>query len=131
MLSFQYLPYREHSSLSTDEKLKKILKITKQDKIILMQGKLKPDEEAKLIEETMSQITKAFSGISFCSINPAQQNGSNKDKDFRTKFKDSLYNMTLGRRDMLTIIGPANIVREIRRNPNKIDLLVNQSRRRK
>jgi len=131
MLSFQYLPYREHSSLSTDEKLKKILKITKQDKIILMQGKLKPDEEAKLIEETMSQITKAFSGISFCSINPAQQNASNKDKHFRTKFKDSLYNMTLGRRDMLTIIGPANIVREIRRNPNKIDLLVNQSRRRK
>ncbi len=51
MLSFQYIPYREHSSLNTDEKLKKILRITKQNKIILMQGKLKPNEEAKLIEE--------------------------------------------------------------------------------
>lgn len=132
MLSFQYIPYREHASLPTEEKLKKILKITKQDKIILMQGKLKPDEEAKLIEETMSQITKSFSGISFCSINPSQQqNGNKEEKNIRTKLKDSIYNMTLGRRDMLTIIGPANIVREIRRNPNKIDLLVNQSRRRK
>jgi len=129
MLSFQYIPYREHSSLNTDEKLKKILRITKQNKIILMQGKLKPNEEAKLIEETMSQITKNFAGISFCSINP-NQNG-NVEKRFSEKFKDSLYNATLGRRDMLTIIGPATIVREIRKNPNKIDLLVNQSRRRR
>jgi len=130
MLSFQYIPYREHSSLSTEEKLKRILRITKQNKIILMQGKLKPNEEAKLIEETMSQITKNFAGISFCSINPNQQNG-NGEKRLSEKFKDSLYNATLGRRDMLTIIGPASIVREIRKNPNKIDLLVNQSRTKK
>jgi len=131
MLSFQYIPYREHSSLPTDEKLKKILKITKQDKIILMQGKLKPNEELRLVEESMQQMTKGVAGVSYCVITPAQQNGNKEKKTIGTKLKDSVYNATLGRRDMLTIIGPPTIVREIRRNPNKIDLLVNQSRRRK
>lgn len=128
MISFQYMPYREHSSLDTDAKLKKILKISKQNKIILMQGRLKPHEEARLIEETMSQITKKFAGISFCTINPNQQNGKKaKNKPFQKKLKDSLYNLTLGRRDILTIIGPASIVKDIRKNPTKIDLLINQS----
>ncbi len=129
MISFQYMPYREHSNLLTEEKLKRILKITKQNKIILMQGRLKAHEEAELIEKTMSQITRDFAGISFCVINP-QQNGK-QQVPFSTKLKNSIYNMTIGKRDFLTIIGPATIVREIRKNPTKIDLLINQSKRRK
>jgi hypothetical protein len=124
------MPYREHSNLETDEKLRRILRITKQNKIILMQGRLKPSEEAKLIEETMSQITKQFSGISFCTINPGQQNGRPAKKTFSRKLKDSFYNMTLGKRDVLTIIGPASIVKEIRKNPSKIDLLLQSKRKR-
>ena len=65
MISFQYMSYREHANLLTEEKLKRILKITKQNKIILMQGRLKAHEEAELIEKTMSQITRDFAGISF------------------------------------------------------------------
>ena len=95
-----------------------------------MQGRLKPSEEAKLIEETMSQITKSFSGISFCTINPSQQNGRPVKKTFSKKLKDSFYNMTLGKRDVLTIIGPASIVKEIRKNPSKIDLLLQSKKKR-
>ena len=124
------MPYREHSNLDTEEKLKRILRVTKQQKIILMQGKLKPNEEARLIEETMSQITKDFAGISFCTINPNNGNGKEQEK-VTTKLKNNLYNMTLGKRDFLTIIGPASIVREIRKNPTKIDLLLNQTKRKR
>lgn len=119
------MPYREHATLDTNEKLKRILRITKQNKIILMQGKLKPREEARLIEETMSQITKSFAGISFCTINP-NSNGNKKSFSFR----DSFYNMTFGKRDVLTIIGPANVVKEIRKNPSKIDIFLQSKRRR-
>jgi len=130
MISFQYMPYREHSSLTTDEKLKRILRVTKQQKILLMQGKLRPNEEARLIEETMSQITKEFAGISFCTIAPNNGNGKEKEK-IATKLKNNLYNLTIGKRDFLTIIGPASIVREIRKNPTKIDLLLHQTKRKK
>jgi hypothetical protein len=124
------MPYREHSHLETDEKLKRILRVTKQQKILLMQGKLKPDEEARLIEETMGQITKEFAGISFCTINPSNGNGKEQES-FTTKLKNNIYNRTLGKRDFLTIIGPATLVREIRKNPTKIDLLLHQQTRRK
>ncbi len=131
MISFQYMPYREHSNLTTDEKLKRILRVTKQQKILLMQGKLKPDEEARLIEETMGQITKEFAGISFCTINPTNGNNGKNTESFTTKLKNNIYNMTLGKRDFLTIIGPATLVREIRKNPTKIDLLLHQQSKRK
>ncbi len=120
MLSFQYLPYREYARLTMDEKFKKIFNIVKKNKIVLMQGKLKPQEEAQLIEETMTQITKKFAGISFCTIQPDQiNNGKSKNSSL---FKDVFYNLVFKNRDTLTIIGPASIVREIRKNPNRIDL---------
>jgi len=128
MLSFQYLPYREYSGLTTDEKFKKIFGIVKKNKIVLMQGRLKPQEEAQLIEETMTQITKRFSGISFCTIQPGQNNSDDteekaKESKMPMVLKNTFYNMLFKNRDTLTIIGPANIVREIRKNPNRIDLL--------
>nr|MBA4404856.1 hypothetical protein [Nanoarchaeum sp.] len=131
MLSFQYLPYRECSDLNTEQKLKKIFKIVRNKKIVLMQGKLKPEEEARLIEETMGQVTRDFPGISFCTILPGQTGKKSKDKDAEEEkisvvgnVRNALYNVFMKNRDALTIIGPANIVREIRKNPNQIDLFI-------
>ena len=128
MISFQYMPYSEHSSLKTEEKLNRILRITKQNKILLMQGRLKPHEEAKLIEETMSQITRSFTGISFCTISPVNPNG--RPRSFASRVRDNIYYNTFGKREVLTIIGPATIVKEIRKNPSKIDILLRSGRRR-
>ena len=126
MLSFQYMPHREHASLPTDEKFKKIFNIVKKNKIVLMQGRLRPEEEAELIEQTMGQITKKFSGISFCTIQPDQISGngnkSKKNPGVQAALKDTFYNLFFKNRDTLTIIGPANVVSDIRKNPNRIDL---------
>ena len=118
------MSYREHSSLDTEEKLKRILRIIKQNKILLMQGKLSPEEQTQLIEETMLTGKKGVYGTSFCIIDPNQ----NGNKPF--SIKDSLYNLTFGKRDILTIIGPATVIKEIRKNPAKIDLLLQSKRRR-
>lgn len=123
MISFQYVSYREHSKLDTNRKLSRLLNIVKKNKIALMQGKLKPSEEAQLIERTMSQITKDFTGISFCTVYP-ETNQNKNGRKLPAKLKNSIYNMVLGNRDCLTIIGPATIISEIRKNPNKIDLLL-------
>ena len=130
MLSFKYIPYREHSSLNTDQKLNKIFSVIRRDKIVLMQGKLKPNEEAKLIERTMGQITKDFPGISFCTVYP---NGNKKRKKKNISVAKTatnavgnvMYKAFMGKRDCLTIVGPANIVKDIRKNPSQIDLFIN------
>jgi hypothetical protein len=128
MLSFKYISYREHSSLSSDQKLNKIFSIIKKDKIVLMQGKLKPEEEAKLIERTMGEITKDFTGISFCTIDSVPKKGRKKKKDFFQKAGDmiseKLYNAVMGKREGLTIVGPATIIKDIRKNPSQIDLFI-------
>jgi len=128
MLSFKYVPYREHSSLSSDQKLNKIFNIIKKDKIVLMQGKLKPEEEAKLIERTMGQITKDFPGISFCTLYPNGAKKGRKKKDFFQRtgeaISGAMYKAVMGKRDGLTIVGPATVIKDIRKNPSQIDLFI-------
>ena len=131
MLSFKYISYREHSKLDTNQKLNKVFSFIKKDKIVLMQGRLKPVEEAKLIERTMGQITKDFPGISFCTIYPTgngKKRNSKKGKDIMktatAAIGEFFYKNTMGRRDCLTLVGPASIVKEIRKNPSQIDLFI-------
>ena len=40
-----------------------------------------------------------------------------------------LYKLLLGNRQGLTIIGPATIIKEIKKNPNKIELLTHPTKR--
>ena len=127
MLTFEYVPYREHASLSSEEKISRLLRIVKNDRIVLMEGRLKSEEEAQLIERTMEQITKDFKGVSFCTIYP------NKDtsKAVSDKLKNVFYKAMMGKRDGITIVGPASIVKEIRRNPNKIELFTSSPRKKR
>ena len=74
LLTLQYIPYHELGNLNTEEKLKKILRSVKEDKIILIEGKLDPNEEAELITKTMEEIDKKFKGIEICSIDNIKQN---------------------------------------------------------
>ena len=117
MITFQYIPYTEHSKFEGDKKINYLLRIVKENKIVIMEGRLKAEEEAKLIEETMEQITKTFKGVSFCTIY------QNKQDAFGDKIKSTISKAILGRREGTTIIGPASIIKEIRRNPNKIELI--------
>tara|TARA_Y100000310_G_scaffold342243_1_gene444547 strand:+ start:3529 stop:3918 length:390 start_codon:yes stop_codon:yes gene_type:complete len=126
MLTLQYVPQVELNSLTSTDKINKLLKIVKSEKIVLMEGRLKPNEETELIELTMEQISKSFKGVEICTIYPDKK----ENAQFFAKMKLLLVNMILGNRQGLTIIGPASIVKEIKRNPNKIELLTRSTRRR-
>ncbi|MBU1246326.1 MAG: DUF2073 domain-containing protein [Nanoarchaeota archaeon] len=129
MVTIQYLPYLEHGSLDSEEKIKKLLKLVKEDKILMMEGRLSPVEEAKLIERTMEEISKNFKGVEICTIYP-NGNGNKKKQEFWSKVKLGFFNMVLGSRQGVTIIGPASLIKEIKRDPNKIELLMKNKRKR-
>ena len=117
MLTLQFVPYSEIESLSTDERVKKLLGIVKNKNIVLMQGRLKPAEETRLIQETMEQIDKDFKGIEICTVYP-----EDKEMEAVKKIRKEFFRLVLGNRDGMTIIGPASVVKEIKRDPNKIQL---------
>ena len=108
MITLQFVPYYEIADLPSNKRIKKLLNIVKDDKILLLEGRLKKQEEAELIKKTMEIIDDKFKGIELGVIYPDK-----KDADFFFKIKKHLINILLGDRHGLTIIGPATIVKEI------------------
>ena len=121
MLTLQFVPYHEIEKLDSDKRISKLLNLVKDNKIVLMQRHLRYTEKTKLIETTMEEINANFKGIEICTIYPKQ-----KQKNFSTVVKDSMIKLLLGNREGLTIIGPAHLVKEIKRDPNKIQLLATE-----
>jgi hypothetical protein len=119
MLTLQFIPYHELEPMTQDAKIKKLLDIVKEEKIVLMQGRLTPVEESLLIQKTMESVDKHFRGIELCTVYPE----SKKKQKLQNGFKKMVFKFFLGNREGVTIIGPASIIKEIRRDPNKIELL--------
>jgi len=126
MLTLQFIPYTEIENLGSARRVKKILDVVKQDKIVLLEGRLKKEEETDLIEITMEEINNKFKGIELAVIDP-----QTKNVPFMGKIKRSFINMLLGDRQGLTIIGPASIVKDIKKDPHKIELLTKESIKKK
>ena len=119
-LTIQYVPFEEMSGLDSERKIQKLIKIVRQNKLVLMEGTLTSQEEADLIEETMESIDSKFKGIEITSLNPLEKNSKQIQDRVRQLFMEAIF----GRRRGLTVIGPANIVREIRKDPNRIQLFL-------
>jgi hypothetical protein len=121
--SIQFLPFSEIRNLSSDDRIKKILAIILDNNILILQGKLTSNEEARLIGDTMAMIghVNNFKGIELAVIS-----GNGKEGLF-SKMGKSIANVLAGGDfSAITIIGPASIVKEMKRNPKKIELLLNR-----
>jgi len=124
MVTFQFVPYADIEDLGSAKRVNKLINIVKSNKIVLLEGRLKKEEEADLIEITMEQIDRRFKGIELSVVYPDKE----KYDGFK-KIKASVVNMLLGDRQGMTIIGPANVVKRIEQNPNKIELFTKDTKR--
>jgi len=120
--SLQFLPFNEIRNLDSSERIKKILDIILGNNILIIQGKLEPEEETRLIGDTMAMIrhVKNFRGIELAVISG---NRGNIFQKARQNIANAISGGDLG---AITIIGPATIVKEIKKNPRKIELLLNK-----
>ena len=119
-LTIEFMAYSEIRDLNSSERIKKILKVILDNRIIVLQGRLKSEEETRLIEDTMAMIghIKNFKGIELAVIS-----SNNGKSNIVRKFSQGIANMLVGDTAAMTIIGPASIVKDIKRNPKKIELL--------
>lgn len=119
-LTIEFMPYSEIRNLTSSERIKKILTLVLSNKIIILQGKLKPEEETRLIEDTMAMIghVKNFKGIELAVI------GSETKMPVSRKIASTFAKMLIGETAAMTLIGPANIIKDIKRNPKKIELML-------
>jgi hypothetical protein len=122
MITLTYLPYHQIEGLSSNQRIKKILGIVKNDRIVLLEGRLKKEEEAALIEETMKAINKKFTGIELATVVPAE---------YSNFFKRFVMSVFFRERNGVTIVGPASVVKSIKNDPNKIELLTHSAESKK
>ena len=123
-LTIQFIPYSELAYLTPYRRVKKLLELVSENRILIIQGKLAPEEEADLIQETMKQIRESrsssksrFKGIEIATISP-----KSKDLSIIQNITERLATTLFGGRDMITIIGPATVVKDIKKDPSKIEL---------
>ncbi|MBS3126001.1 DUF2073 domain-containing protein [Candidatus Woesearchaeota archaeon] len=121
MLTLQFVPYADIEDLGSARRVKKLLDLVKENKIVLMEGRLKKEEEADLIAITMEEVGDKFKGIELATLDMER-----KDKNFFRGFRDGLANAILGDRKGFTVIGPATIVKEIKKDPDKIQLFTDE-----
>lgn len=105
-------------SMETMEKIRFILDSIKTNNIVILESGLQPDEEAKLIEMTMNEINRDFSGIEIESW-PSK---TEKSSGLFGRVKSSLQqdNTTSN----LTVIGPSDALETIHKDDSLIQTLV-------
>lgn len=113
MISIEFLSPKALTGKDSSEKLRYVLNAVKKgDKIIVLEEPLSPQEEKELISLTMREVSEDFSGIEVATLGSASL-------DIRTH----LVKLLGGRTSGLTVVGPSKIVKQIKKDPNKLNLL--------
>lgn len=120
-LTLHFIPFSEIANLRSVDRIKKLLRIILENKVIILQGRLRPEEETRLIEDTMVMIDniKGFKGVELAVIT-----GDDEEKTFFDKVRFGLARVIAGQADAITIIGPASIVKQMKRDPKKLEVIM-------
>jgi len=120
-LTLQFVTYSQIENLNSSARIRKLLEIILKEKVIILQGRLKPEEETRLIEDTMIMVgkVKGFKGIELAVIAPNPD-----ERNMLNKLKYSLANALVGQTDSLTVIGPAAVIKEMKKDPKKLEILM-------
>jgi len=102
------------SAMTSMEKIRLILDKVREGNILILEAGLTPDEEMKLMELTMTEITPGdFAGIEI--------------ESYPTRKRTNIISKLLGRivtETRLTVIGPANQIKTLNKDHDVISALV-------
>ena len=120
-LTIHFMPYSEIAHEDAIGRIKKIMGIVLKGKIIILQGKLKIEEETRLIENSMTLIGNidGFAGIEIASLS-----GENENRSLFEGVRRNIAKILIGEQDAITVIGPASVVKEMKKDPKKVELML-------
>ena len=110
-LKMDFLSSSALSSRTSMEKISMIVERVKDGDLVVIEGGLTPEEEAELIETTMREIdVENFMGIDIYTL----------EKD-----KVSFFGLSRKKTVGITIIGPANLMKEVKKQSNFMSVIAN------
>ena len=120
-LRIHVIPFSEVKEMGIAERVKKVLNLVLGNKIVILHGRLRAEEEARLIEDTMAMVDhiKSFKGIELAVIEPDM-----KSEGLFAKMRYGIAKRLVGDNSALTVIGPASIIKDIKKDPRKIEVML-------
>ncbi len=118
-LSLHFLSFDKLKEEDSRENIKNILDRAKKGQIVVIEGTLSPVFESNLIESTMQNVSTKFSGIEIASITV---NKRLSDGPLGDKMKEFMLSKLGGGKRGLTVVGPANVIKKIKSDPENIIL---------
>ena len=85
--------------------------VRKEKKIVVLEEGLTNVEQNELIEKTMTHVSTDFPGIEIASFGTSKQT-----------LQTSLIKLLGGKTIGMSVVGPSNVVRQIKQNPEKFEL---------
>jgi hypothetical protein len=111
-ISFNLVSRQKLGELSKEEKLKFILKEVKKGKILVLEYGLTPIEQTNLIENTMREIEQdTFIGV--------EMEGYGQDNP---SFIQKIFGIS--RKPRMTLIGPADLLKKIKKDNEMIEVKI-------
>lgn len=110
-IQLEFVSGRVLDGMAEDQKLKFILKAVKEKKILVLEKGLTRQEERALFRMTMEHVSPRFPGIEISSF-------GEEPAGLRSRLIQ-----LLGGRTEMTVIGPSDLVKEIKRDPDKLRVL--------
>jgi len=114
-IKIKYIPYEV---LKKDKDFECLFEPLKESYLIIIDAKIKPEEEAKIIEKTMENINLKFKGIEISAID-----FENVDASFQQGIKgifSKISEKVVGRRKGITLIGPADVIKAMEKDPDAL-----------
>lgn len=112
-VQIEFVAARTLRSRDAEEKAKYIINAVKKErKILILEEALSREEERILYQRTMESIGKDFPGIEISSFGEELPG-----------VRQALISMLGGKKAGLTIIGPSNLVKQIKKDPDKLRFL--------
>jgi hypothetical protein len=117
---------------SKNSRINFILNKVKDGTILITDGVLKSEEEMDLIKETMRRVDNGFPGIEVCSLKKPVKglqallerisNQKERIQNFIAYLRGIKVEKT-SLRNGLTLIGPAKLIKKIKKNPDSFSVL--------
>lgn len=111
-LGIEFVSTKILSEMKNNEATEYLLKVIRRGDMIVLDEKLPPAQEKELFKRTMEIIDDDFTGIEISSIG-----------DSETSWKNSIIKLLGGKTTGLTVIGSAKIIKNIKNQKDKINLL--------
>ncbi len=117
-LIVNFIPCEKFNSMPLNKKINLILSLIEKSEVIITEGEIGADAQLELIEAVMQKVNSQFHGIEIFTL-AKKAEYYQRYGNFR-KLKKFLITLLGGRESGLTVIGPAELIQQIKKNPEKI-----------